>query len=365
MARCGSEVLREELRKGSNPEVWVRFPRLLGDVIFAYPFFGSLQRAWNQVAAEEGVQLRWIAVGHASGAALFSEASPDFIAENLTESGGQGKPDPQELRRRWRRNRPIAVVNLSQSVRLALGAWLARVPIRAGDVNNHLGFLYHHQFTYRDLPIPIVERFRPLLVQLTGEDTLRWEPVTPDRFGGQGGRAKLEAAGWKGEPYITMGFGTRGFTKRWWPEEVKWPALARLLQDRGFAVVWLGGPDEVEQGRGFKAAVPDSYDLTGQTTIPEAVALQHGAAGNVAIDTGLCHSAAATGRPTIMINAVSPDPEITPLGPLAISVRGPFLETVGAIKTDFETYGSASHRITPERVWRLLAALMDEDKARF
>ena len=364
MARCGSEVLREQLRKGANPEVWVRFPRLLGDVIFSYPFVGSLQRQWNRVAAEEGVRLRWIAVGHASGASLFSEASPDFFAEVLTESGGRGKPDPKELMRRWRQNRPIAVINLSQSVRLALSAWLARVPIRAGDVNNHLGFLYHYRFTYRDLPIPIVQRFRPLLVALTGEDSLRWEPITPDRFGGAGGRLKLAAAGWKGEPYITMGFGTRGFTKRWCPEDANWPALARLLQERGFAVVWLGGREEVEQARGFKAAVPGSYDLTGQTTIPEAVALQHGAAGNVAIDTGLVHSAAATGRPTVMINACSPDPEINPLGPLALSIRGPLLETVGVLRPDFETYGNAAHRISPERVWRLLAALMDEDQAR-
>ncbi|MDR3672780.1 MAG: hypothetical protein P4L36_18185, partial [Holophaga sp.] len=224
MTCCGSARLREELRKGTSPEVWVRFPRLLGDVIFALPFFGSLQREWNRVAAEAGVELRWITVGHAMGAALFSEASADFITESLTESGGQGKPDPWNLVRRWRENRPAAVINLSQSVRLALGAWLARVPIRAGDVNNHLGFLYHYRFTYRDLPVPIVERFRPLLVQLTGTDGLRWEPISPDRFGGLGGTAKLAAAGWAGGPYVTLGFGTRGDAKRWFPEEEKWPA---------------------------------------------------------------------------------------------------------------------------------------------
>jgi ADP-heptose:LPS heptosyltransferase len=359
LARCGSESLREELGKGASPEVWVRFPRQLGDVVFALPFFGSLQREWNQVALEAQVRLRWVAVGHAIGAALFSEANPDYIAESLTESGGRGKPDPLQLRRRWRENRPVAVINLSQSVRLALGAWLARVPIRAGDVNNHLGFLYHHQFTYRDLPVPIVERFRPLLVQLTGKDDLRWEPVTPDRFGGLGGRAKLAAAGWGGEPYVTLGFGTRGDPKRWFPEEEKWPALARLLQARGLAPVWLGGPDERDLGRRLCAAVPGSFDLTGQTTIPEACALQHGAAGIIAVDTGLVHTGAATGRPTVMINGVSPEPLIYPLGPLAISVRGAFLDTDGRPGEGGQTAGTA-HRIRPERVLNLLLALMAE-----
>jgi len=341
----------------------VRFPRLLGDVIFSLPFFGSLQRAWNPVAAAAGVRLRWIAVGHAMGAALFSEADPGYVAEALTESGGRGKPDPRSLQRRWRANRPVAVINLSQSVRLALGAWLARVPIRAGDVNNHLGFLYHHRFTYRDLPVPIVERYRPLLVQLTGQDTLCWEPITPERFGGRGALGKLRSLGWAGEPYVALGFGTRGDPKRWFPEEAKWPALARLLQAQGLAVVWLGGPDERDLGSRLAAAVPGSFNLTGQTTIPEACALQHGAAGNIAVDTGLVHTAAATGRPTVMLNSCSPDPLINPLGPLALSVRGPALDLDDRPAPGAQPGGSA-HRIPPERVANLLLALMAEDRQR-
>ncbi len=363
MAPCGSETLGRELEKGTLGEVWVRFPRLLGDVIFSLPFFGSLQRAWNPVAAAAGVQLRWIAVGHALGAALFSEADPGYVAESLTESGGQGKPDPRSLQRRWRANRPVAVVNLSQSVRLALGAWLARVPIRAGDVNNRLGFLYHHRFTYRDLPVPIVERYRPLLVQLTGQDTLCWEPITPQRFGGLGGPRKLRGLGWAGEPYVTLGFGTRGNPKRWFPEEEKWPALGRLLQERGLAVVWLGGPDERDQGSRLAAAVPGSFNLTGQTTIPEACALQHGAAGTIAVDTGLVHTAAATGRPTVMLNSCSPEPLINPLGPLALSVRGPLLDLDGRPASGGQP-GCSAHRIPPERVLNLLLALMAEDRQR-
>ena len=363
MTRCGSDILRQELRRGARPEVWVRFPRNLGDVIFALPFFGSLQREWNQVAAGEGARLRWIAVGHAIGAALFSEADPDLVAENLVESGGTGKPDPWRLLRRWRRERPVAVINLSQSVRLALGAWLARVPIRAGDVDNHLRPLYHYRFTYRDLPVPIVERFRPLLVQLTGRDALCWTPITPDRFGGLQGPEKLSAAGWSGEPYVTLGFGTRGYGKRWFPEQETWPALGRLLQRRGFGVVWLGGPDEVDLGGRLAAALPGSYDLTGRTTIPEACCLQHGAAGNIAIDTGLVHTAAATGRPTVMLNGVSPEPLIQPLGPLVLTVRGPFVDLEAGLRTGFETYGSSAHRIPPERVLHVLEALMAEERA--
>jgi ADP-heptose:LPS heptosyltransferase len=362
LSRCGSDILRSELRPGACREVWVRFPKNLGDVIFALPFFGSLQREWNRVAEETGASLRWVAVGHTIGAAVFGEASPDLVAEVRVEAKGEGKPNPFRLSAEWRRRRPVAVVNLSQSVRLALGAFMARVPIRAGDVDNHLRLLYHHTFTYRDLPVPIVERFRPLLAQLTGSDNLRWTPITPARFGGRGGLEKLAAAGWQGGNYVTLGFGTRGYGKRWLPERATWPALARLLQERGYAVVWLGGPDERELGGELAAMVPGSFDLTGQTSIPEACAVQHGAAGNVAVDTGLVHTAAATGRPTVMINGISPEPLIWPLGPLAMSLRGPFLPTGDWPDPGCETYGSTAYAIAPERVVRTLELLMAEDR---
>jgi heptosyltransferase-2 len=357
---CGSVILQEALDQGACPEVWIRFPRNLGDVLFALPFFGSLQRAWNPTAEQAGHRLRWIAVGHSIGASLFSEAAPDLVAENLVESGGQGKPDPWSLYRRWRQAPPVAVINLSQSVRLALGAWLARVPIRAGDVNNHLSLLYHYRFTYRDLPNAIVERFRPLLLQLTGGDDLRWLPISPQRFGGHRGPEKLRAAGWNGEPYVTLGFGTRGFSKRWFPEQENWPALARLLQERGYRAVWLGGPDERAQGAELAAAVPGSCNLVGQTSIPEACAIQYGAHGNVAVDTGLVHTAAATGRPTVMINGLSPEPLIFPVGPRFIGLRGPAVDIDGQARAAFETHGSSAHRIAPGRVLGVLEALMAE-----
>lgn len=359
MGRCGSEILKDALAKGARPEVWVRFPRQLGDVIFAVPFFGSLQAHWNPVAEACGVRLRWIAVGHDIGAALFSEAHPDFIAESVIEKGGAGKPDPWHLLRRWRKAPPAAVINLSQSVRLALAAWMARVPVRAGDVDNRLGLLYHFTFSYRKQPIHIADRFRPLLVQLTGSRELAWLPLGPDRLGGQGGEGKLRAAGWDGRPYITLAFGTRGYTKRWFPETVKWPDLARIFQEQGFAVVWLGGPDEVPLGRELAGRVPGSFDLTGQTSIPEACALQSRAYGNVAIDTGLAHTAAGTGRPTVTLVGDSSEMLIAPQGPCALTVRGPVVDLPGVA---VEGHALGQQRLSPRRIANLLHAMVADSQ---
>lgn len=364
MLRVGTDSLREALAGGAKPEVWVRWPRQLGDVMFALPFFGTLREEWARAAAQEGKELRWIAVGHAIGAALFSEAAPGFIAESLIESGGQGKPDPWQLLRRWRQTRPAAVINLSQSVRLALAAWMARVPVRAGIADNGLGLLYHHPFKYRDLPIHLARRYEPLLEQLTGRRDMRWLPAVPELFGGAGGPGKLREAGWDNRPYVTLSFGTRGYGKRWFPEKTKWPELAGRLLEQGLAVVWLGGPDERELGAELSALAPGSIDLSGRTTIPEALAIQHGAYGNVAIDTGLAHTAAATGRPTVVLMGHSPEPLIAAVGPRVVLLRGSAVDSHAGESEGFETYGAVAHRVSPLRVVNALHALAAEAEGR-
>jgi ADP-heptose:LPS heptosyltransferase len=124
--------------------------------------------------------------------------------------------------------------------------------------------------------------------------------------------------------------------------------------------VWLGGPDEVPLGKELAALAPGSIDLTGRTSLPEACALQEAAAGNVAIDTGLAHTAAATGRPTVTLMGHSPEPLIAPVGPRAITVRGSAVDSFPGESEGFETYGSVAHRVHPERVMGLLKALMAE-----
>lgn len=357
----GHERLLEMLPAFEQPEVWIRFPRQLGDVIFSIPFLHALQRSWNAMAESQGRKIRWVAVGHAIGAAIFSEAHPDFIAESVIEASRDQKPDPWALVRRWRKHPPIAFVNLSQSARLAFAAWAAGVPLRAGIADNQLSMLYHYPFPYRDLPIHLVRRYEPLLEQLTGSSRLEWMPLLPEQFGGQGGFAKLHEAGWLGGPYVTLSFGTRGFNKRWFPEVPQWTGFAKIAKEKGLEVVWLGGPDEVEQGRQLAGLVPGTLNLTGCTTIPEACAVQSRAWGNVAVDTGLAHTAAGTGQPTITIGGASIEHLINPLGPYALSVRGPCVDVTPPLLLDGGVdLGSGSHRVSTMRVWNLLQGLVAE-----
>ncbi len=360
MARIGSEILRDALKTDVLSEVWVRFPRQLGDVIFSLPFFISLQRQWDAVAAEMGIALRWIAVGHDIGASMFADASPSFISECVIESGGQGKPDPWYLFRRWREKRPVAVINLSQSVRLIFAAALARVPIRAGIADNGLKFLYTHPFNYRDLPIHCAQRYGPLLEQLTGTREIQWEALTSGQLGGVSGIEKLKGAGWDGRGYACLAFGTRGDAKRWLPEKETWPVLARIFLEQGLGVVWLGSPGERALGSELCDSAPGSMDLTGQTTLPEAFSILRGAYGTVAIDTGLAHLSAGAGRPTVTINSHSPETLIQPIGPFSIMIGGPMLDLHPGQSRSWSVISPSMRRFPPERAVNMLHALAAE-----
>jgi ADP-heptose:LPS heptosyltransferase len=362
MARSAKEMFLEALRRGEGaPEVWVRFPRQLGDVIFALPFFARLQADWNAAALEAGVKLKWVAVGHAIGAAVFSEADPAFVDESLIETGGVGKPDPWMLLRRWRQRRPLAVINLSQSVRLALAAFMAGVPVRAGIADNHLRFLYTHSIRYRRLPVHLVMRYEPLLEMLTGDRRLQWLPMTPERFGGHGALDKLRAAGWDGRPYVTLAFGTRGWSKRWFPERRTWPELAGILLEQGLVPVLLADGSERELGAELHALCPaGTLCLVDRTTIPEAAALQYHAYGNIAVDTGLAHTGAATGRPMVVVNGQSPESHCWPTGPSATMLRGVMIDLEPADSEGITFLESSAHRLHPRRVAAMLHALAAE-----
>lgn len=353
-------LLAKPERFGPQPEVWIRFPRQLGDVVGTLPFLGGLKGHWNRVAKEAGTSLRWVAVGHRAGASIFSEAKPDFFAESVIEHGGSGKPDPWYLLRRWRQQPPIAVVNLSQSVRLCLAAFLARVPIRAGIADNHLRLLYHYHFRYRKLPLHLADRYRPLLGQLTGFRNLTCLRIGPENLGGDGAAELLEACGWRGEPFVTLCFGTVGNSKRWFPETQHWPALARQLMTEGFKVAWLGGPAEVPLGAELARLAPGSWDFTGKTTIPEAIALQSKAYGCIAIDTGLAHTSAAAGRPTVVLFGPTAENRYVPAGPRVVALRGCPVDLHEGQFVPEEAVSSTLHRVPPERAIRVLHSLAQE-----
>jgi heptosyltransferase-2 len=100
-----------------------------------------------------------------------------------------------------------------------------------------------------------------------------------------------------------------GPAKRW--PSAHFAALARALMAAGRSVWLIGGPGDAPIGAEVAGLAPGVADLTGRTTLGEAIELIAAAAAVVTNDSGLMHVAAALGRPTVALYG-STSPDFTP-----------------------------------------------------
>jgi heptosyltransferase-2 len=96
----------------------------------------------------------------------------------------------------------------------------------------------------------------------------------------------------------------------------RWPAahfaeLARRLLTAGRAVWIVGGPGDAAIGAEVAALAPGAANLTGETSLGEAIDLISACAAVVSNDSGLMHVAAALGRPIVALYG-STSPAFTP-----------------------------------------------------
>lgn len=153
-------------------------------------------------------------------------------------------------------------------------------------------------------------------------DALPTLHVTPT--GAAGARRILEQAGLlaDGRPFVILHAGAQnGQAKRWPP--IHWATLAdRLTAELGARVALTGAPGDAPLTAAIRRrAHQPIYDLTGQTTLPELVALLARCDLLVSGDSGPLHMACAVGTPVVGLYGPT-DPAISgPLAPDAIVLR--------------------------------------------
>ncbi|WP_420476064.1 lipopolysaccharide heptosyltransferase I [Noviherbaspirillum sp. ST9] len=106
------------------------------------------------------------------------------------------------------------------------------------------------------------------------------------------------------EPYAAFFHATARPSKQWASE--RWVALARVLAERGLAVLLPWGSDAEKQAAEALAAQMPNARVLPRLPMMEAVLLAQRAALAVGVDTGLTHIAAAYNRPTIELYCDSP-----------------------------------------------------------
>lgn len=193
-----------------------------------------------------------------------------------------------------------------RSFRSALLARLAGIPRRIGFASSAGAFLFHETVPFA-WGAPEAERNLALLLPLAPglragpQDSLYLAGGAPSDAGAAVAKRLEEAGLAPGARLVGVHPGSVWPTKRWLPERFA-ELASRLTRADGARVVLIGGPGDKELAAGVaKAAGVPLLDWTGQTTLPELLALIARMDLLVTNDSGPMHVAAAHGVPVLAL----------------------------------------------------------------
>jgi heptosyltransferase-2 len=193
-----------------------------------------------------------------------------------------------ELRERWRLARELkrrgydSAIVLPNSWKSALVPFLARIPRRTGYTGELRYGLLNSIHRRNGAPMPL--HYARLAGEGNDDSSTGGLKVDAEEIAEAKRRFGIEGR------YAVLCPGAEyGPAKRW-------PYFKEAAQKIGLPVVLLGSAND----RAAAAGIPGK-DLTGKTTLDEAVRLIAGASVVVSNDSGLMHVAAALGRPQVAL----------------------------------------------------------------
>lgn len=196
-----------------------------------------------------------------------------------------------------------AAILLQNAVEAAIIALLAGIPVRAGYNTDGRGLLLTHSVKRAEavLKLPQSDYYLEMV------KSLGCRPREKEAFlhpGKQPSADDLLARYDLKDARLLVGMApgaAYGPAKRWFPERFARVA-DRLLADYGAQVLLFGSADDAESiARVQQAATAPLLSLAGKTTLHEAIALIARCGLFISNDSGLMHTAAALGVPTVAI----------------------------------------------------------------
>jgi heptosyltransferase-2 len=217
-----------------------------------------------------------------------------------------------QLARDLHRRRYDQAIVLPNSFKSALIPWLARIPLRTGFVGEARRGLLNDARRLDPAALPLmVERFAAL-AEPAGINLARPLPAPRLAIDETQRASTLLRLGLTAErPIAVLCHGAEyGASKRW--PAAYFAELARKLHDEGFDV-WLAGSanDAASGDQIVRLSERPCVNLSGRTTLAEAIDLISCAALVVSNDSGLMHIAAALDKPLIAVFGSS-SPAFTP-----------------------------------------------------
>jgi heptosyltransferase II len=266
------------------PRILVVAPNWIGDALMAQPLLSRLKQPGTRI---EVLAPPWVAP--------VARRMPE-VDEVISAPFRHG---PLQLGARWRLGRELRQRGYDQAfvlpntLKSALVPFFARIPRRVGYVGEFRHGLLNS--TYPNTRSPMLQHY----ARLAGEPLPGRLPPPRLEVSAQEAAETARRFGIEG-PYVVLCPGAEyGPAKRW-------PYFAELSGRLPLPAVVLGSAKDGEASGGINGT-----DLTGKTSLDEAIALIAGAKAVVSNDSGLMHVAAALGRPQVALFGSS-SPEHTP-----------------------------------------------------
>ena len=244
---------------------------------------------------------------------IFEQMSEiDEIIENPFGHGQLNLRDRLEVARDIKSRRYDTTYVLPNSFKSALIPFFAKIPNRVGYTGEFRFGLINRRHTLDKNKYPLLasQYLQLAKTDLSESITLSEYPaltVAQRDLGPTLERFNIDPL----RPYICLCPGAEYGPAKRWPQE-HFTRLAQKLADNHFHTITLGGENDMKIGAMiYKNTHQETQDLTGKTTVKEAIQLIAGATCVVTNDSGLMHVAAALSRPLIALFGSS-SPEYTP-----------------------------------------------------
>lgn len=296
--------------------ILIRSTNWIGDAIMTLPAVRSIRKNYQEARITVLAQ-PWVADIFAADPHI------DGVIHYEKKGRHRGIPGMLRLARELELHRFDAAILLQNAFEAALIARLARIPVVAGYSRDGRRPLLTHPVTLTDSirRVHQVHYYQNVVRQLgltPGPDALYLPLTENDR-----GWARAWIAR-KRRPCIGLNPGAAYGPAKRWPAE-RYGRLAGKLVADGVGDILVFGTDQDSGAVGvIQEACPEAVDLTGKTTLGQAMALIAELDVFVTNDSGLMHVGAAAGTPLVAV-----------FGSTSAVETGPFAERVVVIQKDF------------------------------
>jgi len=292
----------------------------IGDVIHTLPALNALRRKYPKARIDWLVEeaAADLVIGHTAIDTVLVSRRKAWISDlkqGRIKAAGQGFTN---FVKQLRNTEYDLLVDFQGLLKSGIFVWLARVKRKVGFGRG----MEHAEGSYIFLnePIPPVNMdqhavIRELLllkaIGVENEEIIFDLPVGEEQMKKIG--QMLEAEGIdQTKPLVAINPMTTWATKHWRNE--RFARVADQLLDRGLAVVFSGGPQDVQGIEKIRTVMlGKATNLAGRTTLKELAALYERSTLLITTDTGPMHLAAAAGTPVVAL-----------FGPTAPWRTGPF-----------------------------------------